>query len=104
MSTPVEWPDEFTECSNCRHEPGSPTLCLSCLCNRQLISRLQARVKELESLMQDDAQWFFGSFQRHSGNLVDVIAASCGWLPLANGEKMTVHYDGKAYVIQRKGD
>lgn len=34
-------------------------------------------------------------------NLVDKIAARCGWLPLTVGEKMTVHFDDKEYVITR---
>lgn len=34
-------------------------------------------------------------------NLVDMVAGSCGWNPLVASESMTVHYDGKEYVIRR---
>lgn len=34
-------------------------------------------------------------------NLVDEIAADCGWHPLVNSETMTVHLGGKEYVIRR---
>lgn len=35
-------------------------------------------------------------------NLVDVIAASNGWLPLNAGQQMTVHYGGACYRIYRE--
>ncbi len=35
-------------------------------------------------------------------NLVDVIAASRGWLALIAGQTMTVHYGNKEYEITRK--
>ena len=38
-----EW--EFKECPTCRVKPGSPTLCSSCLHNRNVIANLQAEKK-----------------------------------------------------------
>ena len=34
-------------------------------------------------------------------NMVNYIALNCGWLPLLNGEKMTVHYGDYEYEIVR---
>lgn len=34
---------DFYECASCRVKPGSPTLCESCLHNREVIQRLRAR-------------------------------------------------------------
>lgn len=37
-------------------------------------------------------------------NLVDIIAAHCGWKPLVVGETMTVTIGGKRYKIVREKD
>ncbi len=39
---------EFIECDICRVKPGSPTLCSSCLSNRQTISDLRALINSPE--------------------------------------------------------
>jgi hypothetical protein len=51
--------DDFQECAACARLPGSPTLCLACLRNRQLIGRLTrerdalaARVKKSDELVE----------------------------------------------------
>ena len=36
---------QFWECATCRVKPGSPTLCDSCLHNRLVVSKLNARSK-----------------------------------------------------------
>ena len=42
---------EFIECPQCAAKPGMPTLCPSCLQNRTAISKLNARVQELETAL-----------------------------------------------------
>lgn len=54
-------------------------------------------------------KWFIEVLRHledHNGfpNLVDLIATDNGWLPLEAGEKMTVHYHNKEYVIYRVND
>lgn len=39
---------EFVECSICASKPGSPTLCESCLKNRNTIEYLNSRIFNLE--------------------------------------------------------
>jgi hypothetical protein len=51
--------------------------------------------KHLYAKKRDDIE---RDFQR---NAVDDIASSRGWLPLRRDEEMTVHYQGKEYVIKR---
>jgi hypothetical protein len=37
-------------------------------------------------------------------NLVDLIAGTCGWLPLTPGESMIVTFDDHKYAITRHPD
>ncbi len=39
---------------------------------------------------------------REDVDLLTLAAAQRGWHPLKPGEKMTVHYDDKEYVIERR--
>ena len=58
------------------------------------------------SLVEDTIPWYVQAMRRYWGevepNFCDVIASTRGWLPLKRGEEMTIHYDGKEYVITRK--
>ncbi len=53
-----------------------------------------------------DIAWYVDSIHRFwehlEPNFCDLIAATRGWLPLKRGEQMTIHYDGKEYLITRK--
>jgi hypothetical protein len=51
-------------------------------------------------------RWLEGAMRRYAGpdgdiNLLDVLAATRGWLPLKVREVMTVHYGSREYVIKR---
>ena len=43
---------EFIECSVCAAQPGCPSLCESCLINRQIIEQLKQRIKTLERVLR----------------------------------------------------
>lgn len=45
---------EFIECPQCSAKPGSPTLCPSCLSNRQLIEKTALAIKLIKELMDID--------------------------------------------------
>ena len=59
-----------------------------------------------KTLIDDTISWYVQAIRRYWGevepNFCDLIAATRGWNPLERGEKMTIHYDGKEYVIRRK--
>ena len=49
---PPDLPLEFVECASCHAELGSPSLCLPCLQNREVIDRLKrqlARARDANS-------------------------------------------------------
>lgn len=39
---------EFIECDTCKTKPGSPTLCMGCYSNRNLISQQAREIKDFE--------------------------------------------------------
>lgn len=41
------------ECDTCRAKPGAPTLCATCLYNRDEIDRLKTRCIQLEAALSD---------------------------------------------------
>ena len=45
--------------------------------------------------------WLVSKYHLFSGNLVDVISADCGYLPLDINQTMIVHFDDKEYFVQR---
>lgn len=50
---------------------------------------------------QHKLETIINSVLYHNFNLVDVIAAERGWLPLTLHEEMRIHYDDKHYIIKR---
>jgi len=41
--------DDYKECKICSDKPGSPTLCESCLHNRELVSKLKQEIEKLKN-------------------------------------------------------
>ena len=54
-----------------------------------------------EIIEESKKLWYINAMQKLNYNLVDVIAASCGWNPLTKEEEMTVTFDDKQYMIKR---
>ncbi len=51
---------EFKECNICASKLGSPSLCQSCLSNRDAISKLKERISELEKEIKVDDELLKG--------------------------------------------
>lgn len=57
--------------------------------------------EEIETLKTRLAKWESINYYTFTHNPVDAIARSKGWLPLDEGQEMTVSYCGKRYTIVR---
>lgn len=65
---------------------------------------LESDNPDIQGLYDIVENWWKSCYHQAQGNSIDMIAYSCGWMPLEIGEEMRVHFNEKAYIIKRVED